>query len=118
MTRSKPTKSRAKKSRLEGTKKKAGMVRAKSSGSRERKPKGENRKTLVRHGNSLALVIDKQILNQLALDETTPLRVSVAGSGIRIERADAGLGAERTRELLNDLRQDKDFLQMMKDLAK
>jgi antitoxin component of MazEF toxin-antitoxin module len=80
--------------------------------------KSDGRKTLVRHGNSLALVIDKQILNQLALDESTPLRVSVAGSGIRVERADVGLGTERTREILQDLRKDKEFVRMMKDLAK
>jgi antitoxin component of MazEF toxin-antitoxin module len=36
-------------------------------------------KTLTRHGNSLALVIDKPILEMLHLDESTPLSITTTG---------------------------------------
>ena len=37
-------------------------------------------KTLTKHGNSLALVIDKPILDLLKIDSETPLEVSTDGS--------------------------------------
>ena len=37
-------------------------------------------KTLTRHGNSLALVIDKPILEMLRIDEATPLSVTMSGN--------------------------------------
>jgi antitoxin component of MazEF toxin-antitoxin module len=36
-------------------------------------------KTLTRHGNSLALVIDKPILEQMGVDEATPLTLAFDG---------------------------------------
>jgi len=36
-------------------------------------------KHLIKHGNSLALVIDRGVLDLLELDATTPLRVSTDG---------------------------------------
>jgi antitoxin MazE len=37
-------------------------------------------KKLIRHGNSLALVIDKWILDSLDIDEQTPLDISTDGN--------------------------------------
>jgi antitoxin component of MazEF toxin-antitoxin module len=37
-------------------------------------------KTLTKHGNSLALVIDKPILDLLKIDAETPLELSTDGS--------------------------------------
>ncbi len=37
-------------------------------------------KKLTRHGNSLALVIDKGVLELLDIDEQTPLEISTDGS--------------------------------------
>ena len=37
-------------------------------------------KKLTRHGNSLALVIDKGVLALLNIDDTTPLEISTDGS--------------------------------------
>ena len=42
-------------------------------------------KKLSRHGNSLAILIDKPILELLNLDENTPLRISTDGRNILIE---------------------------------
>jgi len=36
-------------------------------------------KTLTRHGNSLALVIDRAVLNLLKIDAATPLEISTDG---------------------------------------
>lgn len=35
-------------------------------------------KTLQKHGNSLALVIDKAILDLLKVDQTTPLEIEIS----------------------------------------
>jgi len=37
-------------------------------------------KKLTRHGNSLALVIDKGVLDILNIDDTTPLEISTDGT--------------------------------------
>lgn len=37
-------------------------------------------KTLTKHGNSLALVIDRPILDLLKVDENTPMEISTDGS--------------------------------------
>ena len=44
-------------------------------------------KTLTRHGNSLALVIDKPILELLRIDEATPLSITTDGDKIVVARA-------------------------------
>ncbi|MDP6600971.1 MAG: AbrB/MazE/SpoVT family DNA-binding domain-containing protein [Phycisphaerales bacterium] len=42
------------------------------------------RKTLIKHGNSLALVIDKPILELLRIEAGTPLEVSTDGDALMI----------------------------------
>lgn len=39
-------------------------------------------KTLSKHGNSLALVIDRSILDLLNIDESTPLNISTDGQSL------------------------------------
>ena len=46
-------------------------------------------KTLTRHGNSLALLIDKPILDLLKIDADTPLSISTDGRCLIIAPADA-----------------------------
>ncbi len=41
-------------------------------------------KTLIRHGNSLALVIDKPILEMLDITDDTPLEVTTNGDSLLI----------------------------------
>ena len=45
-------------------------------------------KTLTRHGNSLALVIDKPILEMLRIDADTPLEIATDGKSLVISPAD------------------------------
>ena len=42
-------------------------------------------KTLTKHGNSMALVIDKPILELLKIESDTPLEVSTDGSALVIK---------------------------------
>jgi antitoxin component of MazEF toxin-antitoxin module len=46
-------------------------------------------KTLVKHGNSLALVIDKPILDLLKIDGDTPLDVTTDGKNLLVSPVDA-----------------------------
>ena len=46
-------------------------------------------KTLTRHGNSLALVIDRPILDLLKIDSDTPLELSTDGKRLIVARAQA-----------------------------
>ncbi len=41
-------------------------------------------KKLVRHGNSLALVIDKAVLDLLKIDSDTPLEISTDGKALLV----------------------------------
>jgi antitoxin component of MazEF toxin-antitoxin module len=50
-------------------------------------------KKLVKHGNSLALLIEKPILKILGIDEHTDLQVKIEGNSLIIEAA----GKEKTR---------------------
>ncbi len=36
-------------------------------------------KTLTKHGNSQALVIDKALIEEMGIDESTPLQITVQG---------------------------------------
>jgi antitoxin component of MazEF toxin-antitoxin module len=45
-------------------------------------------KTLTKHGNSLALVIDKPILELLGIDAQTQLSVQTDGTGLYISPTD------------------------------
>lgn len=63
------------------------------------------KKKLTRTGNSLALVLDKELLDQLGIDASTPLEVSTDGSvvivsPVRSRRREARLKAtiERAHE--------------------
>ena len=41
-------------------------------------------KTLIKHGNSLALVIDKPILEMLGIQADTPLEISTNGDALLV----------------------------------
>lgn len=44
-------------------------------------------KTLVKHGNSLALIIDKPILELLKIKEDTPLEITTDGVSLALKPA-------------------------------
>ena len=57
-------------------------------------------KTLVSHGNSAALIIDKPILDILKVDMSTPLEVTTDGESLIISPVREGSREKRFREAL------------------
>ena len=71
-------------------------------------------KKLVRHGNSLALVLDKPILELLKIDEDTPLEIETSdGKSLNIRPA---MGGKNLKASLD--RANKKFGKTLKNLAK
>ena len=83
-------------------------------------PQGVNggsamRKTLTRHGNSLALVIDKAILELLKIDADTPLEISTDGRSLYVTPAREPEEREEFRDALE--RVNRTHGQALKRLA-
>ncbi len=72
-------------------------------------------KTLQKHGNSQALVIEKSILDALGIDSNTQLAVSVSAQSLIITPVNVGLGREAVAEAIKKLRPR--YGQMLKNLA-
>ena len=62
-------------------------------------------KKLSKHGNSLALVIDRPILDLLGIDEDTPLEVSTDGQSLVISRARSNEEQQRFEQALESANQ-------------
>ena len=50
-------------------------------------------KTLKKHGNSMALVIEKPMMEALGITEETPLQVTVNGNALVVTPANVGVSA-------------------------
>lgn len=61
-------------------------------------------KTLQRHGNSQALVIDKALMEALGIDAETPLQITVSGNSLIVTPANVGLGREEVGRMMEKLR--------------
>jgi antitoxin component of MazEF toxin-antitoxin module len=72
-------------------------------------------KKLTRHGNSLALVIDKPILEQMGVDETTPLTLAFDGRCMIITRASGTSRRKRIRSAIDEIHHE--FGKALKKLA-
>jgi antitoxin component of MazEF toxin-antitoxin module len=71
-------------------------------------------KKLVRHGNSLALVIDKPVLELLKINEDTPLEIETSdGKSLQIRPALQGKNIKASLEKVN-----KKFGSTLKNLSK
>lgn len=57
-------------------------------------------KTLTRHGNSYALVIDRAILELLGIDSRTPLEMTTDGKSLIVSPVRSAARAARFREVL------------------
>ena len=62
-------------------------------------------KNLTRHGNSLALVIDKPILELLKIEPDTPLEIGTDGERLTITPVRDQERADRFRERLEGINQ-------------
>jgi len=61
-------------------------------------------KTLQKHGNSHALVIDKALMEVLGIDADSPLEVTVSGNSLIVTPVHVGVGRERIAQEIEDLR--------------
>lgn len=73
-------------------------------------------KNLTKHGNSLALVIDKAILELLHIDQTTPLDISTDGKSLHIAPVTDKARAKKFESALKS--GNKKYAKMLKNLAK
>jgi len=72
-------------------------------------------KTLKKHGNSMALVIEKPIMEALGIQADTPLQVTLNGNTLMITPTHVGVSPERLKRVIKDLR--KRYGPMLKRLA-
>lgn len=61
-------------------------------------------KTLQKHGNSMALVIEKPMMEALGLKEDTPLQLTLSGNALVITPANVGVGREQVEKSLKKMR--------------
>ena len=72
-------------------------------------------KTLQKHGNSQALVIDKALMVALGVETDTPLQVTVSGNSLIVTPVNVGVGREAVAESIEKLRPR--YGRMLKNLA-
>ena len=72
-------------------------------------------KTLQKHGNSQALVIEKSIIDALGIEPDTQLEVIVSGQSLIITPVNVGVGRRAVAESIKKLRPR--YGDMLKKLA-
>ena len=72
-------------------------------------------KMLKKHGNSMALVIEKPMMEALGITEETPLQITVNGNALVVTPANVGIGPERMKAVIKEIR--KRYGPMLKRLA-
>lgn len=72
-------------------------------------------KMLKKHGNSMALVIEKPMMEALGITEDTPLQLTVNGNALVVTPANVGVGPERMKTVIKQIR--KRYGPMLKRLA-
>lgn len=73
-------------------------------------------KTLQKHGNSHALVIEKALMDALGIEKDTPLQVTLSGNALVITPANSGVGKEAVEKSIAKLRPR--YTGMLQNLAK
>jgi antitoxin component of MazEF toxin-antitoxin module len=72
-------------------------------------------KTLKKHGNSMALVIEKPLMEALGIQADTPLQVTLSGNTLMVTPTHVGVGQERVEQVLKKMR--RRYGAMLKRLA-
>lgn len=73
-------------------------------------------KTLQKHGNSQALVLEKPVLEALGIDADTSLQLTVSGNSLIVTPANVGVGPDAVAASLQKLRPQ--YSDMLENLAK
>ena len=63
-------------------------------------------KTLAKHGNSHALIIDKTLMEQLGISAETPLQVTVSGGRLTVAPANVGIPREELDRVLDQVEEE------------
>ena len=61
-------------------------------------------KTLQKHGNSQALVIEKPLMEALGIELDSPLQITVSGNSLVVTPVHVGIGREKVGEIIDKLR--------------
>ncbi len=61
-------------------------------------------KTLKKHGNSQALVIEKPLMEALGIDSDTQLQITVHGNSLVVTPIHVGVGKDKVDEVIDQLR--------------
>ena len=61
-------------------------------------------KTLQKHGNSQALVIEKPLMDALGIDAEPPRQGTVRGNSLVVTPVHVGIGRERVGKIVEELR--------------
>ena len=62
-------------------------------------------KTLQKHGDSRALVIDRALMEAMGIEDDTPLEVNLGGRNLLVTpAADVGVGPDRVRASIEKMR--------------
>ncbi|WP_447602689.1 AbrB/MazE/SpoVT family DNA-binding domain-containing protein [Nitrospira sp. Nam80] len=61
-------------------------------------------KKLQKHGNSMALLIEKPMMEALGIGEDTPLQVNISGQSLVVTPADVGIGKDRVMKSVSKMR--------------
>ncbi len=78
-------------------------------------------KTLTKHGNSYALIIDRPIMDLLKITPETQLDITTDGKGLTVRAVadDEDVGAARRRRLTESMAWvNQTYAPMLRDLAK
>jgi antitoxin component of MazEF toxin-antitoxin module len=72
-------------------------------------------KRLQKHGNSVALIIEKPVMEALGITEQTPLQITVNGNALVVTPANVGVGPDKLKPVVKQIR--KRYGPMLKRLA-
>jgi antitoxin component of MazEF toxin-antitoxin module len=61
-------------------------------------------KKLQKHGNSMALLIEKSMMEALGIEEDTPLQINVSGQSLVVTPVNVGVGKERVMKSVAKMR--------------
>ena len=61
-------------------------------------------KKLQKHGNSMALLIEKPMMEALGIREDTSLQINITGQSLVVTPADVGLGKDRVMKSVAKMR--------------
>jgi antitoxin component of MazEF toxin-antitoxin module len=72
-------------------------------------------KTLQKHGNSHALLIEKPLMDAMGITPDTQLQITVSGNSMTISPLNVGIGREKVASSIKKLRPR--YREMLKKLA-